>query len=120
MGGASYFGDMTRATARRRSRITGGYALDFDANIGLTELVHDERPDAGAARRTRNIDETLTWQRGKHSLSFGGVVFFAQRRGRTASRWCPAINFGFSTTNDPAVGMFTTRRQLPGRVRRRS
>ena len=72
----------------------------------------------GAARYQYTFDETLTWQKGNHSLTFGGSVFLG-RAWENAQQMVPGINLGFNTTNDPAAGLFTAT-QLPGRVGRRS
>src|SRR4029450_4630496 len=59
------------------------------------------------ASPTYSVDESLTWLKGKHSLSFGGGALIANawENGQTM---VPTINVGFSTTNDPARGLFNT------------
>ena len=50
----------------------------------------------------------MSWQKGRHSLSFGGAMLVRARLRRTARQMVPGINLGFNTTNDPAAGLFTT------------
>jgi hypothetical protein len=52
-----------------------------------------------------NIDEKLTWQKGRHSLQFGENF---TRVGLWQNDWLvvPAMSFGVDTTNDPAAGLF--------------
>jgi hypothetical protein len=54
-----------------------------------------------------NIDNTITMQRGSHSLSFGGS-FSQFRYTQVVSTVVPSIGFGLDTTNDPAASMFNT------------
>jgi len=52
-----------------------------------------------------NIDNTVTWQRGQHSLSFGGS-FSQFRYTQVVSTVVPTANFGIDTANDPANAIF--------------
>ena len=53
-----------------------------------------------------NIENTLTWLKGKHSLSFGGS--FTRITNQTeAWNLVPTVTLGFSEANDPAAGIFT-------------
>ena len=52
------------------------------------------------------VDETLSWQKRSHSLTFGGSLFFG-RAWENAQQMVPGICLGFNTTLDPANSMFT-------------
>ena len=84
---------------------TNGYAIDLDANIGLTNW-HDGNAMAGRSAYQYTFDDTLSWQRGKHSLTFGGAAFLG-RAWDDSQQMVPGINLGFNTANDPAAGMFS-------------
>ena len=92
--GTSAFGDQ------------GGYAVDFDANIGLTNWFATNSPSWRAAP-TYSVDESLTWLKGKHSLMFG-AGFLRATAWEMAQQMVSGINLGMSTNFDPAIGMFST------------
>jgi hypothetical protein len=104
-GGTSAFGSQISNGAQNFAD-QNGYAIDFDANIGLTNW-HTESSYSWRTAPAMNIDESLTWQLGKHSLNFGGG-FLHTRVHDNAQTVVPGINLGFNTTNDPAAGLFTT------------
>jgi len=83
----------------------GGYGLSL--GFGLTNAASGGAR-APSQRNTRNwtIDNTFSWLKGSHSLSFGANF---TRIVDWADNWdnVPAVNLGFNTTNDPAEGMFT-------------
>src|SRR5690606_27483504 len=56
---------------------------------------------------TISIDESLTWQRGSHSLNFG-ASFLHVRAWEQAQQFVPGINLGLNTTNDPARTLFNS------------
>ena len=85
---------------------TGGYAIDLDANIGLTNW-HTRNTLSGRSAYQYTFDETLTWQKGKHSVTFGGGAFLG-RAWDDSQQLVPGINLGFNTANDPAAGLFST------------
>ena len=101
-GGASYFGDMTSNGPETFSD-QGGFAI---VNPMTTDW-HVQNGPSWRASPTYSIDESLTWQKGKHSLSFGGGMLWANawENGQTM---VPTLNLGFSTTSDPARTMFNT------------
>jgi hypothetical protein len=51
------------------------------------------------------IDETVSWSRGSHSISFGGS-FTNAGNWTWAQSLLPSLGFGVDTTNDPARFMF--------------
>jgi hypothetical protein len=103
LGGASYFGNM-ESNGPQTYEDTTGYAIDFDENIGLTNW-HTENGPSWRSSPTISIENTVSWQKGAHSLNFGGAMLFA-RAWENAQRMVPGINLGFSTANDPAAGLF--------------
>ena len=50
---------------------TNGYALNLDTNIGLTDW-HVTNTISSRSGYQYTLDETLNWQKGQHSLTFGG------------------------------------------------
>ncbi|HPW19204.1 MAG TPA: TonB-dependent receptor [Vicinamibacterales bacterium] len=54
-----------------------------------------------------NIENTLNWIKGRHSLSFGGA-FTQVGYNDYFKYYVPYVALGFDTTNDPAAGMFNT------------
>ena len=95
-----------RPTARSRYADQDGYAIDFDANIGLDQLVGAQRPTWRSAP-TYSIEDTVTWQRGSHSISFGGIYLLSKAE-EFGQQMVPGANLGMSTIFDPAIGLFTT------------
>ena len=85
---------------------TNGYAIDFDANIGLTNW-HTRNTLSGRSAYQYSFDETLTWQKGKHSITYGGGAFLG-RAWDDSQQQVTGINLRFDTTNDPAASMFST------------
>jgi len=105
--GSSAFGLPTDPSSNPASFADeGGYAIDFDANIGLTNWFTTNGPSWRAAP-TYSVDDTLTWQRGKHSLNLGGSYLRATAW-ENAQQVVSGINLGMSTNFDPAIGMFNT------------
>jgi Carboxypeptidase regulatory-like domain/TonB dependent receptor-like, beta-barrel len=81
-----------------------GYAIDFDANIGLTNW-HTRNTLSGRSAYQYSFDETLTWQKGKHSVTMGGGAFLG-RAWDDSQQQVTGINLRFDTTNDPASSLF--------------
>jgi hypothetical protein len=96
----------------------GGFALGFagpGAFAGLTiPTAGSNSPSSAAGNNPSarnawdwNIDEHLYWQRGTHSLHFGGG--FIQFKGWTKDQQpAAAVTFGLDTANDPAASLFNT------------
>jgi hypothetical protein len=103
LGGASYFGDQS-SNGPETFADQGGFAVDFDQNIGLTNW-HVENGPTWRSAPTYSVDNSLTWQQGTHSLSIGAAALYA-RAWRSAQQIVPGISLGFSTANDPAAGLF--------------
>jgi hypothetical protein len=85
---------------------TNGYGLDLDQNIGLTNWHTGVTLNSRSAYQY-TFDDTLTWQKGKHGLTFGGGAFLG-RAWDDSQQQVPGINLSFDTNNDPAAGMFST------------
>ena len=66
---------------------------------------HTENTMSWRAAPTFSIDESLTWQRGTHSLNFGGG-FLHVSAWENAQQFVPGIQLGFNQNNDPAAGLF--------------
>ena len=104
-GGQSSFGDPISNGAQNFAD-QGGYAIDFDANIGLTNW-HVENNMSWRAAPTYSLAESLTWQKASHSLNFGGEYTYVSAW-ENAQQFVPGINLRFNTTSDPARDLFAT------------
>ncbi|MEX2272255.1 MAG: carboxypeptidase regulatory-like domain-containing protein [Vicinamibacterales bacterium] len=105
-GGQSIFGT-PESVGPHTFADTGGFAIDLDpSNDGLTNW-HTSNTPSWRSSPTYSIDNSVTWQRGGHSLSFGGGALIANvsDSGQTI---VPQVNIGFSTALDPAAGLFTS------------
>jgi hypothetical protein len=85
----------------------GGFNLGFPGfGGGLTNATTNAGPTSRNGK-SFNIDESVNWIRGNHSLQFGGT--FSRVSGwMKAQTLVPGITLGFDTTNDPANSMFNT------------
>jgi carboxypeptidase family protein len=110
-GGASYFG-LESSNGPQTFQDTDGYALNLtnsnaNANgLNLTDW-HIENGPTWRSAYSYNVDDTLSWQKGTHSLSFGTALFFG-RAWENAQQIVPGITLGVNTDFDPAASMFTT------------
>jgi hypothetical protein len=59
------------------------------------------------AAPTYNIDESLTWLKGSHSVNVGGS-FVKSSAWENAQQIVPSVNLGFNTANDPAASLFNS------------
>ena len=83
----------------------GGYRLDFPLVTDASVASHN-----GPAPRNTvnwNIDDTLNWLKGSHSLSFGGS-FLQLTHNQQGWNLVPALTLGVDQTNDPANAMFNS------------
>jgi hypothetical protein len=110
VGGGSYFGqDATNGVPTFAD--TNGLAIDLDVDnvlgsAGLTNW-HVENGPTWRSGYSYNLDESLTWQKGTHSILTGGGVFLG-RSWQNAKQVVPQINIGFNQALDPANPMFNT------------
>ena len=102
-GGGSYFG-REESNGPQTFQDQDGYAIDFDADIGLTNWWNQLTP-SWRASYVYQFDESLSWQRGKHSINFGGSALLT-RAWENAQQMVSGVNLGFDTSNDPANGLF--------------
>ena len=107
LGGQSNFGQDSTNGPQTFADMNG-YAIDFDANIGLTNWFTSNNPTWRSAP-TFSLEETLTWQRGNHSLT-GGLAAVYATVNSNSQQMVPGINLGFDTTNDPAASLFSSAR----------
>jgi Carboxypeptidase regulatory-like domain/TonB dependent receptor len=106
-GGTSYFGkNLYEGRGVPQFDDQDGYSIDFDSDIGMTNWWVTASPSWRAAYQY-TFDETLTWQKGKHGLSFGGSAFLG-RAFENAQVLVPSIQLGFNSDSDPARGLFNT------------
>ena len=93
-----------------------GYSLDLSNNNDLN-LTNWSQQNGMTWRSawSWNIDDTLNWQRGKHSMSFGTSLFFGNvwENSQTA---VPGITFDMAAAG-PGDGAVHTG-QLPGGLER--
>jgi hypothetical protein len=103
-GGASYFGN-DASNGPQTFEDQGGYAIDFDTDIGLTNWFTSNTP-SWRSSWTYSVRDTVHWQLDAHSLSFGAQALFVGAW-ENAKQIVPGIQLGFNNTNDPAAGLFT-------------
>jgi hypothetical protein len=87
-----------------------GFNLAFPLGLTNASTPYGQGNPTGEDPRNTpnwNIDNTLTWQRGTHSLTFGGS-FSQFRYTQTVFNTVPTINFGVQASLDPADGLFST------------
>ena len=85
----------------------GGFAYNWGTNaVNLTSPAGLNQPED---RNTINwnIDNTVSWLRGRHSMTFGGS-FTQIHHNRTFYNAVPTLAFGTDANNDPAAGLFST------------
>ena len=85
----------------------GGFSINFPNFAGgLTNATTNTGPTSRNGKSV-NVDETLNWIRGAHSIQLGGS--FSRVSGWTQAQAVVAsLNLGVDTTNDPANVMFNT------------
>lgn len=103
-GGASYFGD-ARSNNPQTFEDSGGFAINLDQNIGQTDW-HTENLPTWRSAPTYSVENSLTWQKGTHSVTMGGAAL-SSRIWANEQQMVPGISLGMNTTNDPAAGLFT-------------
>jgi carboxypeptidase family protein/TonB-dependent receptor-like protein len=104
-GGASFFGDL-RSNGPQSFEDQGGFSIDFDQNIGLTNW-WTVNSTSWRTVPTYSLDESLNWQRGSHNLNFGGGILISHVFDN-AQQYVPSLNLGFDTSLDPAASLFSS------------
>ena len=84
---------------------TGGYALNLDSSIGLTDW-HITNTLSSRSGYQYTLDETINWQKGNHSFTMGGGAFLG-RAWDDSQQLTTGIDLGMDQTNDPAAVLFT-------------
>ena len=105
--GASNFGYTSSIESRNGPSSfedQGGYAITTPTST--TDWFTSNTPSWRSAP-TYSIDETLTWLKGPHSMTFGGNVLISDAES-DGQQMVPGITLGFNTDFDPAAGMFNT------------
>ena len=82
----------------------GGYAI---TTPGDTTDWHTSNGPTWRGAPTYSIDETLTWQRNAHTMTFGGNLLISNAEA-SSQQIVPGITIGFNTDFDPANGLFNT------------
>ena len=101
--GPGYFGDLN-SDGPQTFADQGGYALAL-GNVGNTLTNwYTQTGQSWRSAYSWQIDDTLSWQKGTHSLSMGGSAYFGRVWVRNQTM-APAINFGV-LDQDPANALF--------------
>ena len=82
----------------------GGFAI---TTPGDTTDWHTSNGPTWRGAPTYSIDETLTWQRNAHTMTFGGNLLISNAEA-SSQQIVPGITIGFNTDFDPANGLFNT------------
>ncbi len=85
----------------------------FDLDVPI--MTDPSGPNNPQPRNTVNwnIDDSMTWQRGNHSLNFG-FSFTQINHDQNVYNLVPSATIGLDTNNDPARGMFESVVNFPG------
>ena len=106
-GPGSHFGQPTAVASRNDPNSfadTNGYAI---TTAGNTTDWHTSNGPSWRGAPTFSIDDTLTWQRGSHSITAGGNLLISNATS-SSQQIVPGITLGFNTDFDPAIGLFNT------------
>lgn len=106
-GGGSNFGYGTAITSRNDPSSfsdSGGFAITTPTDT--TDWFTSNSPSWRAAP-TYSIDETLTWQKSKHTMTMGGNLLISNAVS-SSQQIVRGITLGFNTDFDPAIGLFNT------------
>ena len=106
-GGASFFGDNS-SNGPQTFEDQGGFAIDFAGTIDDGNLTNWWTSNLPSWRSvpTYEIANSMTWQKGTHSLNFGGAWLLSRGWANTQNM-VPSLTMRFSTQFDPAAGIFT-------------
>lgn len=86
----------------------GGNALGFGSMSGVNLTSATVSTSISSRNASHwDLNDTLSYLRGKHSLSFGGT-FTQVNYWADAQTAAPSVTFGVNSTSDPAIAMFTT------------
>lgn len=101
----SFFGNITKDMFDNQ----GGYSIGFAGSGDFSNLTGPTATRNLQPRNTTNwnIDDTLSWQTGRHSVNMG-ASFMQIIHDQNSEDVAPSIGFSVDTTNDPARNLFTT------------
>ena len=105
----------TAAAAPQTFDDTNGFAIDLDGDLGLTNW-HMTNTLSSRSGYQYTFDETLNWQKGKHSVTFGGGAFLG-RAWDDSQQLVPGINLRLRHDQRSRRGHLHPG-ELPGRVGR--
>jgi hypothetical protein len=93
---------------------SGQYFLNF-TDIGGTTLTAPQPINGPSTRFTpvTNFEDTLTWLKGAHTVTFGGSYTHIFGRNWNANQYAPSLTFGVSS-NDPAYAFLSNSANYPG------
>jgi Carboxypeptidase regulatory-like domain/TonB dependent receptor-like, beta-barrel/TonB-dependent Receptor Plug Domain len=103
--GGSHFGYGTEFSSRNDPSTFadgGGFAI---TTPGDTTDWHTSNTPSWRSAPTYSIDDTLTWQRASHTMTFGGNLLISNAES-SGQQIVTGINIGFNTDFDPANGLF--------------
>ena len=106
--GSSSFGYGTSFPSRNDASTfddSNGYAVSAPANT-ITDWFTSNGPSWRAAP-TYSLEDTLTWNRRRHTITAGGNVLISNAES-SSQQIVPGITLGFNTDFDPAASMFNT------------
>jgi carboxypeptidase family protein/TonB-dependent receptor-like protein len=105
-GGATFFSPEKNAAMWGGTSVAdqAGFNLNINNFNGVANAGVTPTPNSREAT-TKNIEDTLSWVRGSHSMSFGGAFTQADLWVKSQTL-VPTINFGLAS-GDPAESLFT-------------
>jgi hypothetical protein len=106
-GPGSHFGQPASVTSRNDPSSfadTNGFAI---TTPGSTTDWHTSNGPSWRGAPTYSLEDTLTWQKGAHSVTTGGSLLISNATS-SSQQIVRGIQLGLDTTFDPAAGMFTT------------
>ena len=97
-----FFGDLSAADFADQ----GGFNVAMNFNIGGNVLTNYQNSSNQQARNgsNYNVNDTLTWLKGKHSFTMG-ENFSQAKVWNNNQNLTPGISMGLDTTNDPAAAI---------------
>ena len=100
-----FFQDMTPAQYENQ----GGYSLGLGGGTAFTNVTNASARNDVQSRNgwDWSIDERFNWQKGRHSLQFGGS-FTQVKAWAMNQNMVPGVNFAVDQNSDPANEIFST------------
>jgi hypothetical protein len=106
-GPGSHFGQPTAVASRNDPTSfadSNGFAITTPTNT--TDWFTSNGP-SWRGSPTYSLDETLTWQKGAHTVTTGGNLLISNATS-SSQQIVRGITLGFNTDFDPAIGLFNT------------